>query len=71
MGTPLRHPGGRCLLLVAYDLATQPACGDGRKLVALILHAVCERVGHAAAAAIALLFGLISLAYALREGRED
>jgi hypothetical protein len=55
----------------AYDLATQPACRDGRKLVALILNAVCERVGHAAAAAIAVLFGLISLAYALREGRED
>lgn len=49
----------------AYYLFTQKECPSSKKLMGVIVNSVCENLGHAAAASIPFVLGLVSLAYAV------
>jgi len=49
----------------AYDLFTQTECPSSKKLMGVIVNGVCENLGHAAAAGIPFVLGLVSVAYAV------
>ncbi|QSX79575.1 hypothetical protein [Agrilutibacter solisilvae] len=56
----------------AYALFTRTdSCPSGRKVTGAIINALCERFGHAAAAGIPLLMGLVLVAYAVLPRRRD
>ena len=63
---PVAGIGGAICIWWAYDLITQPdSCHPGKRLMGVIVNAICESLGYAAAASIPLVLGIISVAYAV------
>jgi hypothetical protein len=66
LSRPIKGLGGAICLWWAYDLFAQSdSCPSGRRLMSTILKAICENFGHAAAASIPFVFGLVLVIYAV------
>jgi hypothetical protein len=56
----------------AYDIFGQvEACPEGRKLVGVMVNAICEKFGHGVAASIPFALGLAMVFYSVRQRRSD